>query len=127
MSDHEPHLLVVDDDARFRELLRRYLSESGFRVTTAPGAAEARANQKGLRAGRGGERGAAANVEAVVPSGSAQRFDRVVSRSLPEQWRTPQANECRKESWDFHSWRGQSMKLTGVCMTGNLGAVLVVD
>jgi two-component system, OmpR family, phosphate regulon response regulator OmpR len=44
MSDHEPHLLVVDDDARFRELLRRYLSESGFRVTTAPGAGEARAN-----------------------------------------------------------------------------------
>ncbi len=44
MSDLEPHLLVVDDDARLRELLRRYLSESGFRVTTAADAAEARAN-----------------------------------------------------------------------------------
>jgi two-component system, OmpR family, phosphate regulon response regulator OmpR len=44
MSDLEPHLLVVDDDARLRELLRRYLSESGFRVTTAPDAGEARAN-----------------------------------------------------------------------------------
>jgi two-component system phosphate regulon response regulator OmpR len=44
MSDLEPHLLIVDDDARLRELLRRYLSESGFRVTTAAGAAEARAN-----------------------------------------------------------------------------------
>jgi two-component system, OmpR family, phosphate regulon response regulator OmpR len=44
MSDPEPHLLVVDDDARLRELLRRYLSENGFRVTVAAGAEEARAN-----------------------------------------------------------------------------------
>jgi two-component system, OmpR family, phosphate regulon response regulator OmpR len=44
MSDLEPHLLVVDDDARLRELLRRYLSDSGFRITTAADAAEARAN-----------------------------------------------------------------------------------
>jgi len=39
----EPHLLVVDDDARLRELLRRYLADQGFRVTTAGDAAEARA------------------------------------------------------------------------------------
>src|SRR4029077_20092339 len=44
MSELEPHLLVVDDDARLRELLRRYLSENGFRVTVAADAAEARAN-----------------------------------------------------------------------------------
>ena len=31
----EPHLLVVDDDARLAELLRRYLADNGFRVTTA--------------------------------------------------------------------------------------------
>jgi two-component system phosphate regulon response regulator OmpR len=37
------HLLVVDDDARLRELLRRYLTGEGFRVTTAIDAAEARA------------------------------------------------------------------------------------
>src|SRR5437870_9686773 len=43
MNDTEPHLLVVDDDARLRELLRRYLSDSGFRVTAAADAAEARA------------------------------------------------------------------------------------
>ena len=36
-----PHILVVDDDKRLRELLRRYLSEHGFRVTTAGNAAEA--------------------------------------------------------------------------------------
>ena len=40
----EPHLLVVDDDARLRELLRRYLSDSGFRVTAAADASEARSN-----------------------------------------------------------------------------------
>ncbi len=42
MTSLEPHLLVVDDDARLRELLRRYLSESGFRITTAGDTAEAR-------------------------------------------------------------------------------------
>ena len=42
MTDAEPHLLVVDDDLRLRELLRRYLSDSGFRVTGAADAAEAR-------------------------------------------------------------------------------------
>ena len=41
-SETEPHLLVVDDDARLRELLRRYLSDCGVRVTTAGVASEAR-------------------------------------------------------------------------------------
>ena len=43
MSETQPHLLVVDDDARLRGLLRRYLSDNGFRVTAAADAAEARA------------------------------------------------------------------------------------
>lgn len=38
-----PHLLVVDDDARLRALLQRFLAEQGFRVSTAPDAATARA------------------------------------------------------------------------------------
>ncbi|MGH7059549.1 MAG: response regulator, partial [Stellaceae bacterium] len=42
MSGREAHLLVVDDDARLRELLRRYLADNGFRVTTAADAREAR-------------------------------------------------------------------------------------
>lgn len=37
-----PHILVVDDDARLRDLLRRYLADNGFLVSTAAGAAEAR-------------------------------------------------------------------------------------
>ena len=43
MSENEPHLLVVDDDARLRDLLHRYLSDSGFRVTGVADAREARA------------------------------------------------------------------------------------
>ncbi len=45
----EPHILVIDDDTRLRELLRRFLAESGFRVTTAADAESARERLKGLR------------------------------------------------------------------------------
>ena len=38
----DAHILVVDDDARLRALLSRYLAGDGFRVTTAETAAEAR-------------------------------------------------------------------------------------
>jgi two-component system phosphate regulon response regulator OmpR len=40
--DDAPHLLVVDDDLRIRTLLTRYLGSSGFRVTAAASAEEAR-------------------------------------------------------------------------------------
>lgn len=43
-----PHILVVDDDDRLRKLLRRYLSENGYRVTTAQSAAEAESKMNGL-------------------------------------------------------------------------------
>jgi two-component system, OmpR family, phosphate regulon response regulator OmpR len=38
------HILVVDDDARLRRLLQRYLTEHGYHVTGAADAAEARAS-----------------------------------------------------------------------------------
>ena len=38
----DAHILVVDDDARLRTLLSRYLSENGFRVSIASHAADAR-------------------------------------------------------------------------------------
>jgi two-component system, OmpR family, phosphate regulon response regulator OmpR len=38
----DAHILVVDDDARLRALLSRYLAGEGFRVTTAETASEAR-------------------------------------------------------------------------------------
>jgi two-component system phosphate regulon response regulator OmpR len=46
--DETPHILVVDDDTRLRQLLQRYLSDQGFRVTAARDAAEARANLRAL-------------------------------------------------------------------------------
>jgi two-component system phosphate regulon response regulator OmpR len=48
MSDEAPHILVVDDDRRLRDLLQRYLSDQGFRVTVAAGAEEARAKLTSL-------------------------------------------------------------------------------
>lgn len=46
--DEAPHILVVDDDRRIRQLLQSYLSEHGFRVTVAASASEARARMGGL-------------------------------------------------------------------------------
>ncbi len=47
MSD-QPHILVVDDDRRIRDLTARYLSEQGFNVVTANDAADARDKMKSL-------------------------------------------------------------------------------
>jgi two-component system phosphate regulon response regulator OmpR len=40
--DRPPHLLIVDDDDRIRELLKRYLAQAGARVSAAADAAGAR-------------------------------------------------------------------------------------
>ena len=48
LHDNAPHVLLVDDDQKIRDLLSRYLSENGFRVTPAPDAAAARAALRGL-------------------------------------------------------------------------------
>lgn len=42
MTQEPSHILVVDDDARLRKLLARYLSEHGFLVASAEDAADAR-------------------------------------------------------------------------------------
>jgi two-component system phosphate regulon response regulator OmpR len=47
-ADDAPHLLVVDDDRRIRDLLSRFLAAEGYRVSTADNAAEARAKLNGL-------------------------------------------------------------------------------
>ncbi len=44
-----PHILVVDDDTRLCDLLRTYLSDHGYRVTTVHDAAAARAKLEGPR------------------------------------------------------------------------------
>ena len=48
LPDDAPHLLVVDDDRRIRDLLSRFLAGEGYRVTTAETAMDARAKLKGL-------------------------------------------------------------------------------
>ena len=48
LADDAPHLLVVDDDRRIRDLLSRFLASAGYRVTTAETAADARAKLEGL-------------------------------------------------------------------------------
>ena len=47
-TDDDPHILVVDDDDRIRTLLKRFLQDRGFRVSTAPDAAKALAKLEGL-------------------------------------------------------------------------------
>ena len=48
LADDAPHLLVVDDDRRIRDLLSRFLRGEGYRVTTAEDATDARAKLDGL-------------------------------------------------------------------------------
>jgi two-component system phosphate regulon response regulator OmpR len=47
MSD-DAHILVVEDDARLRDRLARYLVGEGFRISTAANAAEARATLRAI-------------------------------------------------------------------------------
>lgn len=47
-ADDAPHLLLVDDDRRIRDLLSRFLRGEGYRVTTAQSSSDARAKLTGL-------------------------------------------------------------------------------
>lgn len=46
--NEKPHILVVDDDRRIRQLLQSYLAEHGFLVTVAGSAAQARERRRGI-------------------------------------------------------------------------------
>lgn len=46
MISDGPHILLIDDDIRLRELLHKYLSENNFRVTAADNAIVARGQMK---------------------------------------------------------------------------------
>ncbi|MBV7396202.1 response regulator [Mameliella sediminis] len=48
MSEHDAHLLIVDDDERIRGLLQKFLMRNGFLVTAARDAAHARRLLSGL-------------------------------------------------------------------------------
>ncbi len=47
-ADDAPHILLVDDDRRIRDLLSRFLCGEGYRVSTAMSASDARAKLNGL-------------------------------------------------------------------------------
>ena len=47
-TDSRSHILVVDDDQRLLELLKKFLEESGFRVTGASDTNQANAYMKGI-------------------------------------------------------------------------------
>ena len=47
-DDDAPHVLVVDDDRRLRQLVSSYLGKNGYRVSAVSSAAEARARLAGL-------------------------------------------------------------------------------
>lgn len=66
-----PHILVVDDDHRIRELLQSYLRENGFRITAAGTAKEARERMRGLEFD-------AAVVDVMMPGESGLEFTRAL-------------------------------------------------
>ena len=56
LPDDAPHLLVVDDDRRIRDLLSRFLASEGYRVTTAETAADARGEHQDRHVGGAADR-----------------------------------------------------------------------
>ena len=75
MPEDEAHILVIDDDLRLRQLLRRYLVGQGFAVTTASSAAEAEARLRGLLFD-------AVVVDVMMPDEDGMSFTRRMRRKL---------------------------------------------
>jgi len=48
LTDAAPHVLIVDDDRRIRELISSFLASHGLRISTAANALEAREKMRGL-------------------------------------------------------------------------------
>ncbi len=48
LDETTPHILIVDDDTRIRELLQKYLADNGYRTSTAADAAEAQRKMDAL-------------------------------------------------------------------------------
>jgi two-component system phosphate regulon response regulator OmpR len=76
LPDNAPHVLVVDDDQRIRDLLSRYLVENGFRVTPASDAAAARAAMRGLTFDL-------VVLDVMMPGESGVKFARELKASKP--------------------------------------------
>jgi two-component system phosphate regulon response regulator OmpR len=74
--DAQPHILVVDDDARIRDLLQKYLARNGFLVTTARDAAHARRLLAGLAFDL-------MIVDVMMPGEDGLAFSRAMRRTVP--------------------------------------------
>ena len=48
LNDNAPHILVIDDDHRLASLLKKYLTDNGYRTSVAESAEDARAKMHGL-------------------------------------------------------------------------------
>lgn len=73
----KPHILVIDDDKRIRELVSRYLKENGFVVVTAQDAADARAVMKGFEFD-------ALVVDVMMPGETGLEFTRALRKEEGE-------------------------------------------
>ena len=69
----DAHILVVDDDRRLRELLRKYLSDNGYLVTTAADAAEAEVDGTVVVTGHGAAGAAVARAGARPAAAAGDR------------------------------------------------------
>lgn len=76
LPDNAPHVLIVDDDQRIRELLSRYLVENGFRVTPASDTQSARAAMRGLSFDL-------VVLDVTMPGESGMAFARELKQQLP--------------------------------------------
>lgn len=74
-ADDAPHILIVDDDRRIRDLLSRYLSENGFRISVVKDAADARRKLTGLAFDL-------LIVDVMMPGESGVEFTRFLRRDM---------------------------------------------
>src|SRR6516164_5973433 len=110
-ADDAPHLLLVDDDRRIRDLLSRFLSAEGYRVTTAMSASDARAKLAGLHFDllildvmMPGETGF--DLARFIRTTSALRIGNILKRAAP-----PPATEALEQvafgPYVYHLGRGE--------------------
>ena len=76
LPDNAPHVLIVDDDQRIRDLLGRYLMSNGFRVTQAESAASARAAMRMMTFD-------VAVLDVMMPGESGLDFAKSLKQTMP--------------------------------------------
>ena len=123
----DAHVLVVDDDARLRALLSRYLAEQGFRVTTAGHAAEAREQMRFMQPDllvldvmMPGESGTFADRKACGASAPDFPILLLTARGAPEDQDRRIRGRCGRLSWASRSNPMNSCCGCAPCCAGSL-------